>query len=312
VNLLRTTMAVFAAGLSGANAITVLPFTLARGLPDRFARRLARNTQLILLEESNLAKVTDPAAGSGGIEDLTDQLCGAAWTLFQEIEAAGGAAAALEHGVIQRKVADVRAERQAAVAKRRDALTGTSAFPDVHELPVAVLDVPPVEVPPYPAAITFDALASMRLAEPFERLRDASDAHLARTGTRPRVFLANLGKPADFTTRATFAKNFFEAGGIEAVTNDGFAGRDDMVAAFKASGAALACLCSSDAVYETEAVDGAKALASAGARHIYLAGGPGANEAELKVAGVRGFIFAGCDAIAILQEAHAKFGASAM
>ena len=109
VNLLRTTMAVFAAGLGGANSITVLPFTAARGLPDRFARRLARNTQLILLEESNLAKVADPAAGAGGIEDLTDQLCGAAWALFQEIEAAGGAAAALEGGLIQRKVAAVRA-----------------------------------------------------------------------------------------------------------------------------------------------------------------------------------------------------------
>ena len=96
VNLLRTTMAVFAAGLGGANSITVLPFTAALGLPDRFARRLARNTQLILLEESNLAKVADPAAGSGGIEDLTDKLCRAAWALFQEIEAAGGAAAALE------------------------------------------------------------------------------------------------------------------------------------------------------------------------------------------------------------------------
>jgi methylmalonyl-CoA mutase len=311
VNLLRTTMAVLAAGLGGANAITVLPFTLARGLPDRFARRLARNTQLILLEESNLAKVTDPAAGSGGIEDLTNQLCGAAWTLFQEIEAAGGAAAALEQGVIQRNVADVRAERQAAVAKRRDALTGTSEFPDVHELPVAVLDVPPVEVPPYPAAITFDALASMRLAEPFERLRDASDAHLVKTGARPKVFLANLGTPAAFTTRATFAKNFFEAGGIEAVTNDGFAGRDDMVAAFTASRAALACLCSSDAVYESEAVEAARALASAGARHIYLAGRPGALDAELKAAGVQGFVYAGCDVLANLQEAHARVGSSA-
>jgi methylmalonyl-CoA mutase len=311
VNLLRTTMAVFAAGLGGANAITVLPFTLARGLPDRFARRLARNTQLILLEESNLAKVTDPAAGSGGMEDLTDQLCGAAWTLFQEIEAAGGAAAALEQGVIQRKVAAVRAERQAAVAKRRDALTGTSEFPDVHELPVAVLDVPPVEVPPYPAAITFDALASMRLAEPFERLRDASDAHLVKTGARPKMFLANLGTPAAFTTRATFAKNFFEAGGIEAVTNDGFAGRDDMVAAFTASRAALACLCSSDAVYESEAVEAARALASAGARNIYLAGRPGALDAELKAAGVQGFIYVGCDVLASLQEAHARVGSSA-
>ena len=74
----------------------MLPFTAALGLADRFARRIARNTQLVLLEESSLAKVGDPAAGAGGIEDITDKLCIAAWALFQEIEAAGGAAAALE------------------------------------------------------------------------------------------------------------------------------------------------------------------------------------------------------------------------
>ena len=91
VNMLRTTIAAFSAGIGGADAVTVLPFTAALGLPDRFARRIARNSQLLLLEESNLAKVSDPAAGSGGFEALTEQLCTAAWALFQEIERAGGA-----------------------------------------------------------------------------------------------------------------------------------------------------------------------------------------------------------------------------
>src|ERR1700742_1801492 len=104
VNMLRATMATFSAGLAGANAITVLPHTLALGLPDPFARRVARNTQLVLLEESNLAKVSDPAAGSGGIEALTQELCEAAWTLFQEIEKTGGVFASLEQGLIQNKV----------------------------------------------------------------------------------------------------------------------------------------------------------------------------------------------------------------
>jgi methylmalonyl-CoA mutase len=96
VNMLRATMATFAAGLGGASAITVLPHTLALGLPDPFARRVARNTQLVLLEESNLAKVSDPAAGAGGIEALTQELSEAAWSLFQEIEKAGGVFASLE------------------------------------------------------------------------------------------------------------------------------------------------------------------------------------------------------------------------
>src|SRR5581483_5929877 len=135
VNLLRTTLAAFAAGLGGADAVSVLPFTLALGLPDRFARRLARNTQLVLLEEAHLARVADPAAGAGGFEALTDQLCGAAWTLFQAIEAEGGAAAALTRGSIQAQVAAARACRQAALADGTDVLVGTTIFPNPDELP---------------------------------------------------------------------------------------------------------------------------------------------------------------------------------
>jgi methylmalonyl-CoA mutase len=312
VNLLRSTVAAFSAGLGGADAVSVLPFTAALGLPDRFARRLARNTQLILLEEANLAKVADPAAGAGAIGDLTAQLCRAAWSLFQEIEAAGGAVPALEAGRIQRQVAAVRTARAAAVATRRDPLTGTSAFPDIAELPVAVLDVAPVALAPdHAGKITCEPLPRIRLAEPYEHLRDASDRTLAATGARPRVFLVNLGTLADFTARATFAKNFFEAGGIEAVTNQGFAGRDDMIAAFRASGGTLACLCSSDQVYEKEAVDAARALASAGAQHIFLAGRPRKLETALKEAGVNDFIYAGCDALAVLQAVYDNMGSKA-
>src|SRR6185503_12825179 len=101
VNMLRTTIAVTAAGVGGADAISALPFTIALGLPDAFARRVARNMQLILLEESNLYRVADPAAGAGGIEAMTTEIAKTAWTLFQEIEAAGGAAIAIEQGFLQ-------------------------------------------------------------------------------------------------------------------------------------------------------------------------------------------------------------------
>src|SRR5262244_32083 len=223
VNILRTTIAIAAAGLGGADSITALPHTAALGLPDAFARRIVRNTQLILLEESNLAKVGDPAAGSGAIEDLTSKLCASAWKLFQEIESTGGVWAALERGLIQANVATVRSERQKAVARRKDAFTGTSDYPDLGETPPTSLDVakvtPPREAVP---AVTIQALPRIRLAEPFERLRDASDRILERTRSRPKLFLANLGKASDFSARATYAKNFYEAGGIEAVANDGF------------------------------------------------------------------------------------------
>ncbi len=305
VNMLRTTIAVTAAGVGGADSVTALPFTLALGSPDRFARRVARNIQLILLEESNLYRVADPAAGSGSIEHLTTEMAQAAWTLFQEIEAAGGLAAALEQGMLQKKVAETRAARQAAVAQRKDALTGTSDYPNLSEAPVKVLDVPRVSAAAQRA--TFEALPSIRLGEPFEALRDKSDATLAKTGSRPKVFLANLGKLSDFTARATFARNFYEAGGIEAMTNNGFPDLAALVAAFKASGARLACLCSSDKVYETQTADAAKALAAAGAT-VHLAGRPGENEANWRQAGVKTFIYMGCDALSTLQAAHDNLG----
>jgi methylmalonyl-CoA mutase len=319
VNMLRATMATFSAGLAGANAITVLPHTLALGLPDPFARRAARNTQLVLLEESNLAKVSDPAAGSGGVEALTRQLCEAAWPLFQQIEKAGGIFASLEQGLIQRQVTATRATRETDIARRKQVLTGASEFPNLHEAQVAVLDAKPVALPPYgEAKIKHEALAPMRLAAPFERLRDRSDQILKSTGARPKVFLANLGSPADFTARATFARSFFETGGIEAVDflpsprevpssplpMGEVKDFSDLAAAFKASGATLACLCSSDKIYAGQAALAAKALQAAGAKHIYLAGRPGELEATLRTAGVNDFIFAGGDALTTLQQAY--------
>ena len=303
VNMLRATIAVTAAGVGGADAVTALPFTAALGLPDAVARRVARNMQLILLEESNLFRVADPVAGSGGVEYLTAQLSRTAWTLFQEIEAAGGAATALEQGLIQKKIAATRAAREAAIARRKDAITGTSDYPDLGELPVAVLEVARPEVPAVAGAAAFEALPHMRLAEPFEALRDKSDHLLAKTGARPKVFIANLGRASDFTTRATFAKNFYEAGGIEAPGNDGFKSDAEMIAAFRKSGAKLACLCSSDKVYESEATSAAEALTAAGAV-VHLAGRPDAFEAAWRQAGVKGFIYVGCDVLSTLQAAH--------
>jgi methylmalonyl-CoA mutase len=312
VNMLRATMATFSAGLGGADAITVLPHTLALGLPDPFARRVARNTQLVLLEESNLAKVSDPAAGAGGTEALTRELCEAAWSLFQEIEKAGGVFAALEQNLIQRKVAATRARREADIATRREVLTGATEFPNLHEAHVAVLEAKPVAPAPHgEAKIKFDALAPMRLAVPFERLRNKSDRMLKNTGARPKVFIANLGTSADFAARATFAKGFFESGGIEAVdfSPSPLPMRDvkdfaALAAAFRSSGANLACLCSHDDIYREQASGAAKALQAAGASHIYLAGRPGGQEAALRAAGVRDFIFAGVDALAVLQGVY--------
>ncbi|MGL5736041.1 MAG: methylmalonyl-CoA mutase family protein [Beijerinckiaceae bacterium] len=341
-NMLRTTIGVFASGIGGADSITALPFTRAIGLPDPFARRVARNMQLVLLEESNLAKVADPSAGAGGIEALTDALCEKAWAEFQQIEREGGMIAALEKGNFQTRLAQMAVATAKAVASRKQPITGTSEFPNLTENAPSVLafDMAPARTAerarlPGPR-IDFDGmvlhfakggrrgqfapspqqgarctpLPSHRIAEPFEALRDASDAVREKTGARPKIFLAMLGRIADFTARAMFAKNFFEAGGIEAPLHDGFAedGGTNLIAltdAFKASGAAMACICSSDDLYAREAADAALALMQSGAKKVYLAGRPGELEAALRAAGVSEFVYAGCDVLAVLTAAKA-------
>lgn len=313
VNMLRTTVAAFCAAVGGADTITALPFTAALGLPDAFARRIARNTQLILAQEANLWRVADPAAGAGAFEALTDELCDTAWALFQTLEREGGITSSLASGALQARIAAVRAERDKAVATRRDPITGTSEFPDLGEGPVSVL-IPSTLPQIRDTALANHAdraagsraippLPSLRSSEPYERLREASDMQLALRGRRPKVFLANLGPLAGFTARASFAKNFFEAGGIEAVTNDGFASPEGMLDAFKASGARLACICASDVIYESLAVAAAKALRSHGAARLYVVARPDGLQEPLKDASVTNYIYAGCDALAILENA---------
>ncbi len=304
VNLLRSTVACFSAGVGGADAVTVIPHDGAIGLSDDQARRIARNTQLLLLEEAHLAQVVDPAGGAHTIEGLTDQLCTVAWARFQDLEQGGGMAAALVAGDAKRQLDERWETRLRDLARRKEPLTGVSEFPDINEATLNRTAVP-VRPPVARPAITIEPIPLRRLAEPFEELRDAADA---ASGGRPLVFLANLGTPADHTTRSTWAKNLFEAGGIAAPGNDGFADPDSLAQAFVASGARLAAICSSDAIYAESAADAAAALRRAGAARIYLAGRPGALESTLCEAGVDEFVFAGGDVVDILRRAHTTLG----
>ncbi|GGR11851.1 methylmalonyl-CoA mutase small subunit [Streptomyces netropsis] len=302
VNMLRTTVAALGAGVGGADSVTVLPFDDALGLPDAFARRIARNTSSILLEESHLARVIDPAGGSWYVERLTDELAHAAWAWFQEIERAGGHAAALGSGLVGERLADTWQQRSARLATRKEPITGVSEFPNLAEEPVRR------EAPA--AAPASGGLPRVRRDEAFEALRARSDAHLARTGARPRVFLANLGPAAAHTGRATFAANLFQAGGIEAVPGGGPLGVDADTAAkaFADSGATVACLCSSDKLYAERAEDVATALKAAGARWLYLAGAPGERREAYLRAGVDEFVVAGGDAVAVLTSVLDRMG----
>lgn len=315
VNMLRATVSAFSAGVGGADSLTVLPHTAAIGLPDGFARRVARNTQLVLLDEASLWRVSDPAAGAGGFEALTEGLCEEAWRQFQDIERLSGSqghglAAALVSGELGTWLAAKREARTRAIATRREPITGTSEYPLLTEAVPATLDAarPPFAPMTTSDDIVFHALPSTRSAEAFETLRDKADAAAGRTGARPNVFLATLGTVAEFTARAGFARGLFEAGGLAAPAPVGFAaeGRTDipaLVEAWRGSGAALACLCGSDTAYEAEGVDAALALHAAGAS-VWLAGRPAQNEAALREAGVSRFVFAGGDALEALHEAQ--------
>ncbi|MEU4175615.1 methylmalonyl-CoA mutase family protein [Streptomyces sp. NPDC026589] len=296
VNMLRTTLATLGAGVGGADSVTVLPFDHALGLPDAFARRIARNTSTILMEESHLARVIDPAGGSWYVERLTDELASAAWAFFQETERAGGLPAALRSGMVAERLAATWAARSAKLARRKEPITGVSEFPQPGERPV--------EREPAPDAYagTPGGLPRVRRDEAFEALRARSDAHLAATGSRPKVFVAALGPAAAHTARVSFAVNLFGAGGIEAVHDPVSVDADAAAGALTASGATVAVLCSSDALYAEQAEQVAGALKSAGAVRVFLAGRPG------EYADVDAYVFAGCDAVAVLTSVLDRMG----
>ena len=307
-NMLRTTAACASAAFGGADAITVLPFTYALGEPDRFARRIARNTQLVLMEESSLGRVADPTGGSWYVEQLTDELAATAWSKFQAIEAKGGIFAALASGALQEEIAATAQTRAKAIATGRQDLTGVSVFPLLSDNGVKV--EPRAPAAPLKGDAEVQPLTPHRLGESFEALRDASDAYLAKTGHRPRVFLANLGAIVEHNRRSTWVWNFLAAGGIEGLTSDGYEDGAAAAAAFKEAGAKIACLASSDEIYATEAEAAAKALKAAGAERVLLAGRPGDNKAALEAAGIDGYLYAGQDAVATLQELQKSLGVS--
>jgi len=294
VNLLRGTIAGFAAGVGGADAVTVAPFDDAVGAATPFSRRVARNTQALLIQEAHLARVVDPAGGGWLVESLTDALARAGWAFFQEIEAAGGAVVALDSGLLAARVAAVRATREKAVATRRTPITGVSEFPDLAEKPV--------ERAPRPTAPN-GGLPVYRPAAPFEAYRDRSDAVAAATGARPTAFLATLGPLAGYSTRASFARNLLAAGGIDAVEAGPTESAEAVAAAWEQSRVPVAVLCSSDALYAERGEATAAALRAAGARRILVAG-------RVDVPGIDGQLYAGCDALAVIDGVYVAGGSA--
>lgn len=269
VNMLRTTIAAFGAGVGGADQVTVLGFDAAlpagrRTSSASFSRRIARNTQLLLLEESNIGRVLDPAGGSWFVESLTDDLAAGGWAVFTEIEAAGGYRDALGAGWIADRVGAALARRDESVAHRRTSVTGVNEFPNLDEKPLGDGTADTTDVP-----LGGPKLA--RVGRAFEELRDRSDAVLAADGRRPSVLLLPLGSVAEHNGRTTFIANLLAAGGISAI-NPGPLTADGIAAAAAEAGSPIAVLCGTKPRY---AQDGPAALAAAraaGFDRVLLAG----------------------------------------
>lgn len=163
-NILRATIAAFGAAAGGADSISVLAHTTPHGLPDAFARRLARNTQLILAGESRIDFVDDPAAGAGGVETLTDSLCEVAWEEFRRIEGEGGALRSLAAGRIQERVAAMRHKRAEAFRSGERTIVGTTLYPSAEERHVTTLAAS--AAPPLQEGTVFcEPLGAMRIDE---------------------------------------------------------------------------------------------------------------------------------------------------
>ena len=340
VNALRATAGCLAAAVGGADSVTVLPYSHALGVPEARARRIARNTQTILMRESGLARVADPAGGSYFAERLTSDYAEQAWSLFQDLERSGGMARALAEGRVTTLLEQAWEQRLGALARGSDVVTGVSRFPDLDEaaVPLAEVAAPaPVSatlrhglpegrgpealvraaaagadltalLTPFrgePAIMT--AVNQHRLGEAFEALRDASDRWQVRRGRRPTALLVQLGTPAEYTERSVFAKSYLATAGIGAI--------EVPVEVAEQAGNTLAAhdvdlvvLCSSDTVYATSAAGAASGLKASGAARVLLAGRPGKDGAALRSSGVDVFIHAGDDMLATLTRLATDLG----
>ncbi len=260
VNMLRTTLAAFGAGVGGADTVMVLPFDVAipdgfPGIATSFSRRIARNSQLLLLEESHVGRVLDPAGGSWYVEDVTEELAQQAWQHVQDIESRGGFAEAEDY--LRDQIEELAARRADDIAHRRTVLTGVSEYPNLAEEPL------PQD----------DSVATIRrYPADFEALRDRSDAFLERTGQRPTVLLLPLGPVAEHNTRATFAINLLASGGVDTI-NPGTVNATEVAQAVTAAGSPdVAVICGTDRRYADEAVAVVEAACDAGISRVYLAG----------------------------------------
>ena len=288
VNLLRSTTEAMAAAVGGVDALQVEPFDEPYREPTEAARGLARNIQLILKREAWLDRSVDPAGGSYYLEVLTDSLAREAWTLFQQIEAAGGFLKYSESGALERDIAKSRADREAAVGARRTVIVGTNQYPNLAERMLPKLE----REDPAP-----------RAARIFEEIRLRTERHAALTGHTPLFLLLEAGDVKMRKARSAFITNFFGCAGFEMRIADALTGDPDPDAIV---------LCSSDPEYVALAPCVIQGLRDAGkATPVMVAGYPADSIEQLEQAGVADFVHVRSDAAEVLRTWQERLGISA-
>ncbi|QDU90367.1 Methylmalonyl-CoA mutase small subunit [Pirellulimonas nuda] len=343
VNMLRGAVALYAGMLGGADIVTSVPFDSELGATDTLSRRVARNTAHVLQDESHLARVADPAGGSWFLETLTQQLADAAWGLFQQIERFGGMQGVLESGWIAQQLQAISKHRMRDVHTRKQPIVGVSEFPEPTVSDTAARQHPlPSPAPPEfaasseadisleravqladeganlaqiasrlgfgPSTTCVAPIEPMRLAEPFEAIRDVVDTWAAEHGHRPKAQVLAVGPRGPIAPRVAFAEGLIQVGGFEVDVSQTLDSADDAAAAFAASGASIAVLCGADALYPALVPQLAPRLKQAGARSVVLAGNPGDHEADWREAGVDSFIYVRCDVPEALRDLMRREG----
>ncbi|MBP3552761.1 MAG: methylmalonyl-CoA mutase small subunit [Bacteroidaceae bacterium] len=303
VNMLRTQTEAMSAALAGVDSITVSPFDKAYQVPDDFSERIARNQQLLLKEECHFDKVVDPAAGSYYIENLTVSIAQQAWSLFLEVEEAGGMMEAVKAGKVQEAVNASNKARHEAVSKRREILLGTNQYPNFTELSEGKAPMGcqcccggdhkhECEKP-------FATLDKSRAASEFEALRLETE----NSGKRPKAFMLTIGNLAMRQARAQFSCNFLACAGYEVIDNLGFPTVEEGVEAAMKAGADIVVLCSSDDEYAEYAIPAYQAV---NGRAMFIVAGAPACMDDLKAAGIENFIHVRCNVLETLRGYNAK------
>ncbi len=314
VNLLRSQTETMSAAIAGVDEITVTPFDVTYERPTDFSERIARNQQLLLKEEAHFNKITDPAAGSYYIENLTESIAQEAWKQFLAIQDNGGMYQMIMDGKVQEAMQANLTKRLSDVAKRKEFILGSNQFPNFNETAAKKIkenagacssicnckdkkqeqaacccgsECEKAALPTLPVA---------RAAEEFETLRLATES----AKKQPVAFMLTIGNLAMRIARAQFSCNFLACAGYKVIDNNGFKTVKEGIKAARKAKADIIVLCSSDDEYATYAPEAWKELKDA--KEIFIVAGAPACMEDLQKLGIQNFIHVRSNVLETLKK----------